>query len=159
VPEPRHFHTLEELNEYFNLQLSRVNLEPAPLVRKARAIELAFERDAALAEFRSEQERAKAALEAKLTPPPPRPEPEPLSAAASDDEHAARLYGQTRVLGRKERAPATKTATSPEDQVADDEAAAKLYGGPVLVGFGTFSNRYADRKQSADFPPTPGDGA
>jgi hypothetical protein len=146
----RRFHTLEELTEFFNIQLSRANLEPAPLVRKHQAIAVAIARDLALAAFRQEQERAEAELDAKLTPgPPPRPALEPLLADATDEERAERLYGP-----RPERAPLrVRESREAVDHEADDQAAGELYGEPLGLGRGvTNPNTHRD-----DYPPTPGE--
>jgi hypothetical protein len=145
----RRFHTLEELTEYFNIQLSRANLEPAPLVRKRQAIAVALARDLALAAFRQEHERAEAALDAALTPRPPRPALEPLPDDATDEERAERLYGP-----RRERA-LLRVGESREsvDHDADDQAARELYGEALGLGRGvTNPNTHRD-----DYPPTPGE--
>jgi hypothetical protein len=145
----RRFHTLEELTEYFNLQLSRANLEPAPFVRKRQAIAVALARDLALAAFRAEQERREADLDALLTPRPPRPALEPLPADATDEERAERLYGP-----RPERAlPRVGESRESVDHEADDQAAGELYGEPLGLGRGvTNPNTHRD-----DYPPTPGE--
>lgn len=155
MPEPRRFQTLAALDEYWNLMLARVELEPAPVVRSAKRLEVVLKRDDALrALAREVEERAEAERDALTPRPPPRPEPEPLPADATDDERAQRLYGDRLPIQREVAAKPTEAIA---DQPYNEEAANALYGNPVMVGGGSHRNPYALREQPD--PPTPGDEA
>ena len=158
MPEPRRFHTLEEATEYFNLQFSRVELEPAPLVRSAKRLELTLKRDDALRALAQEIEARAEDQRAALTPPPPpRPAPEPLPSTASDDERARRLYGD-----RLPIQPVTRAQSAPEppdDPSADVAAAQAFYGDPISPGHGRKQMPFMQARIAATVPPTPGDDA
>ncbi|MFI5259852.1 MAG: hypothetical protein ACHQ01_09640 [Candidatus Limnocylindrales bacterium] len=95
MAEPRKFATREQLDEYFNLHFSRLELEPSKIAKQNKHAELCGQRDDALLQLG----RDLAKLDMALTPvTPPRSEPPPLPDEASESEKAERLYGNAVML-------------------------------------------------------------